>query len=149
MKIIIIAASLVVCTSATGLACSNPGNVALASATNVSTFMAGKIACYPTVAPFQNQEFLSGSDVFDYKKGAGDGRDPTSKVGTFAQSGASGRIATYTYPSRAYAYYIRPQDVASRNAGVGTFGFYPGADDAGGVCTTVITVRIATGSGPC
>ena len=149
MKIILLAATVLVGTAATGLACSNPGNAALASATNVATYMAGKIACYPTAAPFQNQEYLSGTDVWDYKKGPSDARDPTSKVGTFGQSGTSGRIATYTYPSGSFKYYIRPQDTQSRTDGVGTFSFYPGADDMPGVCTSFITVRIASGSGPC
>ncbi|MBC7634343.1 MAG: hypothetical protein H7251_01950 [Acetobacteraceae bacterium] len=150
MKTLLAAAFLTVGTAATGLACNNPGNVALATSTTVGTFMAGKIACYPIGAPYQNQEFLNGANVVDYKKGPTDPRDPTSTVGTFGQSGTSGRIATYSYgPTVKYAYYIRPQDTASRTAGIGTFGFYPNADDTGAACTVFITVRIAAGSGPC
>jgi hypothetical protein len=58
--------------------------------------LVGSTACYPSAGPnWTNQEYLSGGNVIDYKKGPGDPVDPTSQVGTYVINGDD--TITYQY----------------------------------------------------
>jgi hypothetical protein len=63
----------------------------------------GQTACYPATGPYRNQEFLTGGNIIDYKKGPTDKVDPTKTVGAYFNNENS-LTMTYTYISGSTPY---------------------------------------------
>jgi hypothetical protein len=81
----------------------NPGYVQLDQA-GVTALVVGKTACYPVGGPpWENQEYLAGGTITDYKKGPSDPVDPQKVVGGYTINGDGSVTYTYgTAPSFTY-----------------------------------------------
>jgi hypothetical protein len=101
----------------------------------VQTLLSGTTACYPTAAPYQNQEYLSGNTLWDFKKGPTDPVDPSTNIGTVSIN--SDGTVTYVYgggPTYQYSIW------GTATSGPGTYDFCSSAS-AG------IVVRVVPGQG--
>lgn len=116
------------CVAATGYSQLSDGQI--------TSLLVGSIACYPAVAPYTNQEYLSGGIITDYKLGASDLIDPSKAIGGY---GIAGGTITYSYTGGpAYSYTVW----GTSTSGSGSYDFCTGG--------TPISIRVASGSsGPC
>jgi hypothetical protein len=106
------------------------------SIAQVQTLLTGTTACYPVSPPYQNQEFISGTTLSDYKKGSGDAVDPTSVIGSVAFN--ADNTVSYNYGTAAYTYSVW---------GASTSG--PGNYDFCASTSAGITVKIVPGQAGC
>jgi hypothetical protein len=122
-------------------ACSATGGFSQLSAAQITTLLSGTTACYPVSPPYENQEFLSGGNLMDYKKGSSDPVDPTKQIGGYVidagDANHTGEI-TYNYTGGAnYTYTVW----GTSASGPGNYDFCVGASP--------ITIRVASGVGGC
>jgi hypothetical protein len=118
--------------------CAPATDYAVLTATQIGTLLVGSTACYPAGPPYENQEFLAGGNITDYKKGPSDPIDPSKVIGTYSLGGGPTGNITYSYtggPSYLYSVW-GPTTPGGTNYDLC-------------VGTIPITVRIAAGSGPC
>ena len=153
MKKLIIALGFVAVLGFSGFAnaqigtCNQSGNGYFKySQAQATALLSGSLACYPTAAPYSNQEAHYATGVVgDYKKGpAGLGVvDPTLlNIGGWAVAGTG--LVTYTYSpgAKTFSYFIYGPNVTTPPSGL-----YDFCTAAGG---TAIRIRVAKGStGPC
>jgi hypothetical protein len=153
MKKLITAFGLLGCVVLPGLAHAQSGTCNPVAGSHVqysqsqaTNLLRGSLACYPTVAPFTNQEAHYTSGILgDYKKGpAGPGVvDPTlTNIGGWVIDGTGKVTYTYSPGGTTFSYIVFGGNIT--NPGSGTYDF----------CTTVgatpIRIRVVkTSTGPC
>lgn len=137
-RIVAASAMMVVAGAASCLAANCTTATGYGPVTSAAAVLNGNTTCYPTAAPYSNQEFHNAGSLVDYKKGPTDARDPTSTVGSYVLL-SSGVIYSYS-AGGTYSYIIYGATGAS---GPGTYDFCTGE---GG---TRIVVRVKAGSGAC
>jgi hypothetical protein len=107
------------------------------TAAQIMSLLTGTTACYPTSPPYQNQEFINGSILSDYKKGSGNPVDPTTIIGSVSYNSGNNTVS-YSYGSVGYTYSVWGGSIS----GAGTYDF----------CTSTsagITVKIVSGQAGC
>jgi hypothetical protein len=125
----------------TGSNCVAGGSYQAASPAQLSSLLGGNTACYPTSAPFTNQELHSGGTITDYKKGPSDPKDPSTQVGTYTITGTSDATITYNYTGGgSFAYKVFGS--SPFNAG-SNYDFCPN-----GIAPQIV-VRVKAGGGAC
>jgi len=104
----------------------------------VQTLLANNTACYPSAAPYANQEYIQGSTLWDYKKGPADPRDPARSIGLVTYNG-DGSV-TYNYGSgNIYSYTIWGPSTSGAS---GVYDFCTGASSG-------LVVRVVSGQSGC
>ena len=133
------------CTAPLGALTSGPSGGTLTTAL-VGT---GLVACYPTAAPFQNQETLSGSTITDYKKGPGDKADPPTSVGSYSigGSGHSSEIG-YKYGAGSFSYFYVVKTSGTLGSGA-TYEFYGPVASGSGTCPDYGAVKVEVSTSGC
>ena len=92
---------------------------ALLTQSGIETLLGQSMACYPTAAPYENQEYHTGTtgsstgNIIDYKKGPTDPVDPSKQIGSYSIAAVGGRpyygTITYTYtgsPPSTFTYTV-------------------------------------------
>lgn len=98
----------------------------------LTTLLQGNTICAGSPGNWESQEFhAANGDVIDYKKGANDPVDPSTKVGTYV---INGNNVTYHYGTNTYTYTVY---------GSGTSYSYCGGNP------TQIDVTLKIGQGAC
>lgn len=94
----------------------------------MEALLGNSMACYPQAAPYENQEYHTGStssptgNIIDYKKGPNDPVDPSKLIGTYNITTTTGRgahaIIVYTYTGSSptsFTYTVWGPEPASTN----------------------------------
>ena len=91
-----------------GAPCTASPGYSQLSGSQIQSLLVGNTACYPVIAPYTNQEYLSGGNITDYKKGPSDPIDPSKVIGTYTIDNTNNTI-TYTYtgsPNSVFTYTV-------------------------------------------
>ncbi len=105
--------------------------------TAVQALLGSNTACYPAASPYTNQEYITGGELWDFKKGPGDRVDPASNIGTATIDSSGQVIYNYTGGS-SYTYSVWGASTS------GTPGFYDFCGTGG-----ALAVRVAPGQAGC
>ena len=92
-----------------GAPCTASPGYSQLSGSQIQSLLVGNTACYPVIAPYTNQEYLSGGYITDYKKGLSDPIDPSKKIGTYVIDNGQGGEIVYTYtgnPNSTFTYTV-------------------------------------------
>ena len=90
-------------------ACTTNGSYVQQNAGQIASLLVGNTACYPVASPYTNQEYLSGGNITDYKKGPSDPIDPSKVIGTYVIDSGQGGEIVYTYtgsPNLSFTYTV-------------------------------------------